>query len=174
VYTNEEIWTIFSSAVIDLTGARIRENFKWRIFKLPCLSFEYPKLGSSIIKLSILFSIWDNAVLARLEKYSVSSFPFFRFGVPSITGDREPKISLEVSPYDNYSFPGNFRCNYETSLWAFNRAGLVIPSFLSFLLPACNSHTRAYAWIYENNYYRSKEQKGVLNATIPAKPRADR
>lgn len=47
VYERGEIWTVFSSALIDLTGARIRENFKRRIFKLLCLSFEYPRGGKA-------------------------------------------------------------------------------------------------------------------------------
>lgn len=83
VYTNEEIWTIFSLVLIDLTGARIRENFNWRILKLFCLSFEYSRVGGSIMKLSILFSIRDNAVLARLEKYSVRKAAFLSSGLAS-------------------------------------------------------------------------------------------
>lgn len=54
------------------------------------------------------------------EKRETSMKIFFPNVVCVSIVDCSEMVSLEVEPYDNYGLPANFRCNYETSLRAFN------------------------------------------------------
>lgn len=171
------------SALIDLIGAGIRENFKWRTFKHLSFILSVPpsrifEAGDSIMKPSILFSIRDNSVLVRLEKYSVGKAAFLSSGLASRRLQTAGawryrwKWARTIITVSLETFDAITRRHYEyltKQAWLFRSSSLLLP------LPTCTwlSYARAYTWIYENNYYRSKAKGRVERTTISTKPRAD-